>query len=488
MVPPPAFKTVPPLASPPPPGNTGPKGGPHGVSDGNHQPAGRRIGPPALPDVALPERALGPLALLRRARRNTVSVIPAALLDAASWRGRTIWRWAAFADPDAARHILLRAARTFPNATFVKRMLRPAVAHSLLLCPDAEHGWQRRTAQRRLAARACPGHADTIRRAIARADRDMPADARPRIDALDRARTITMRTILQITCSAGESFDIARFQRGFEGYLDSVARLGPLDLLNLPPAIAATLRPGPARMLADLRSQIGGLVDDRLAGRTTGDDMLADLVAARHPETGRALRPAELRDNILLMIVAGHETTSHALAWACHLLALHPGIQDRARAEIRAADPIADNQVLKATPFLGAILDETLRLYPSVPLLIRSAREADTVAGCPVSRHGFAMVPIWAMHRSHRHWEDPEAFRPDRFGTRAAPRHPAFMPFSVGPRSCIGASFALYEARMVLADLLRRFRLHPVPGRAPAPVGTLTLQAAGGVGLELERL
>ena len=179
----------------------------------------------------------------------------------------------------------------------------------------------------------------------------------------------------------------------------------------------------------------------------------------------------------------GHETTALTLAWALYLMAFAPDIQEAAAEEARRAlgDRAATAADLGALPLTMRIVNETLRLYPPAAFLSRTAQARDTLCGRQINPGDTVMMPIYALHRHHLLWDRPDAFDPDRF--LSAPDRYAFLPFGAGPRICIGASFALQEAVIILSTLLARFRFARVPGREPQPRMILTLRPEGGVWL-----
>jgi cytochrome P450 len=201
----------------------------------------------------------------------------------------------------------------------------------------------------------------------------------------------------------------------------------------------------------------------------------------------------ELRDNLLTFIVAGHETTALTLSWALYLCAFDPEVQAAARAEAQGvlgggqggrAATAAD---VAALPLVRRIVDEALRMYPPAAFLSRTAQAPDELCGREVRAGDTVILPIYALHRHRKLWQNPDAFDPARFADpRAVPRF-HYLPFGDGPRVCIGASFALQEAVIILSTLLARFRFSPVPGREPKPVMILTLRPEGGVWLMVER-
>ncbi|MBO9543626.1 cytochrome P450 [Caulobacter sp.] len=206
-------------------------------------------------------------------------------------------------------------------------------------------------------------------------------------------------------------------------------------------------------------------------------DMLDRLLAARD-EDDRPLPDQEIRDQCSSMLAAGFETTSRLLFWATYLLALDPVTQSRVRAEVAAfpSERVASLDDLKVWPLLRSVLFETLRLYPTAPMIARQAQEADEVLDCPVVPGCQITISPWVMHRHRKLWDAPTAFRPERFLDQA---HPwgieAFMPFGAGPRVCIGAGFALAEAQIVLASLLERFEVAMASDRPVIPRASITL-------------
>lgn len=206
-------------------------------------------------------------------------------------------------------------------------------------------------------------------------------------------------------------------------------------------------------------------------------DMLDRLLAARD-EDGRCLPDQEIRDQCSSMLAAGFETTSRLLFWAAYLLALDPVTQARVRAEVQAfpAERVASLDDLKAWPLLRSVLFETLRLYPSAPMIARQALEPDTVMDREVVTGCMVTISPWVMHRHRKLWDAPSVFRPERFIDQP---HPwgveAFMPFGAGPRVCIGAGFAMAEAQIVLASLLGSFEVAMVGDRPVLPKASITL-------------
>ena len=217
----------------------------------------------------------------------------------------------------------------------------------------------------------------------------------------------------------------------------------------------------------------------RAAGKKDGAparDLFDLMDAARDPETGEAFTDEQLGDQVATMILAGHETTATTLFWSLYLLALDPATQDELAAEVQQVNASGELDV-ERLKFTRAVVDETLRLYPPVFLIARSAAGPDTVAGLPIRKHDVILIAPWLLHRHEKLWRDPNAFIPARFMPPAPPPDRfAYLPFGVGARICIGAHFALVEATLALAKIIGAFRVALVDEGPVMPVGVVTTQ------------
>jgi cytochrome P450 len=254
-----------------------------------------------------------------------------------------------------------------------------------------------------------------------------------------------------------------------------LSRPGYLDVL-LPLSVPSPKDIARARFRKRWTAFIGDLMAKRRAiGKVEGAPPrdLFDLMGdARDSETGKGFSDAQLGDEVATMIIAGHDTTATALFWALYLLAQDPENQDALAAEVKEG-PL-DVERLK---FTRAVIEETMRLYPPAFLIARAADGPDTVAGRAIRRRDIVLVAPWLLHRHEKLWREPNAFIPQRFLPPAPPPDRfAFLPFSVGPRVCIGAHFAIMEAVLALAKLIRAFRVELVDDAPVLPVGVVTTQ------------
>ena len=215
-------------------------------------------------------------------------------------------------------------------------------------------------------------------------------------------------------------------------------------------------------------------------------DLLDMLMAAEDAETGTRMSDRQLRDEVLTLLLAGHETTAAALGWTWWLLACHPDVDRRLGEQLAAlGDGPIDAEALGRAPLVGRVVHEAMRLYPPAWIVARRAEAPDRILGVAIPRDHFVIVTPYATHRRPDLFRDPERFDPDRFdgahGPSATFDRFAYFPFGGGPRICIGNGFALMEAQILLATLRRRFRLQLAPGAVVEPMPLLTLRARRGI-------
>ncbi|WP_333473110.1 cytochrome P450 [Paracoccus onubensis] len=431
-------------------------------------------------------RPTGILGTVAIARRNVLELIPGIALRQPIVSGRTGLRWHMVMDPDSLRHILKDRVEDYPKSTTTKLILEPAIGNSLFIAEGAEWRWQRRAAAPAFAHRHVSALGPVMTAAAEASCRRLENASQP-VDLFAETVAATFEVISDLTFSGGEGFDRDAVHQAIDGYIAQTAKVSLLDVLGLPAWL-----PRPGRLMSGAGLQRMKQVADQAiarraeaAGTDGTPDLLDLLLDASDPETGRSMSRGELRDNLLTFIVAGHETTALTLAWALYLCAFDASVQDRAATEARAVlnGRAAEAGDIPALPYIGQVVNEALRLYPPAAFLARTARAPDRLCGREVRPGDTIVLPIYALHRHHLLWRDPDAFDPDRFET--PPDRFAFLPFGAGPRICIGASFAIQEAVIILATLLNRFRFSPVPGRDPEPRMILTLRPHGGVWLNV---
>jgi cytochrome P450 len=444
--------------------------------------------PPCPVRVPLAVEPLGIWGSLQAGRRNVLELIPEIATHAPIISGRTGKRWHMVMDPGALRHILRDRVEDYPKSEVTKLILEPAIGQSLFVAEGAEWLWQRRTAAPVFSHRNVASLAPVMTAAAERAAARIGAQVGRAADVFDEMVTATFEVISDVTFSGGEGFDRAAVHRAIEGYIAQTAKVSLFDILGLPGWVPRPGRMLSGRALRDMKRVADTAIGQRrrVAAQPV-PDLLDLLLAGEDPKSGRRMTTEELRDNLLTFIVAGHETTALTLAWSLYLCAFDGAVQESARHEARSVlgDRAAGAADIAHLPQVRRIVDEALRLYPPAAFLARTARSHDRLCGREVRPGDTVILPIYALHRHHAQWPDPDRFDPGRFATAPADRF-AYLPFGDGPRICIGANFALQEAVIILATLLARFRFTPVAGRDPRPVMILTLRPEGGVWLRVD--
>lgn len=422
-------------------------------------------------------------------RENVLSIIPKAATQMPILSGRTANRWHMVMDPPAIQKILLERVDDYPKSKVTKNLLRPAIGESLFVAEGAHWRWQRRASAPAFSHRNLTALSPIMSAAAERCADRIAGAGRRAVNMLDEMIATTFDVIAEVTFSQDGSFDRDGVHKAIEAYVSEAGRISLLDVLGAPDWVP---RPGRLRSSAEMdemRRNADKAIEARAArGPGAIPDLLDLLRDSADPKTGRTMTTAELRDNLLTFIVAGHETTALTLAWSLYLCAFDQDVQTRAREEARS---VLDGQAAGADdvpklPYIRQIIDEALRLYPPAGIVSRTAQKKDTLCGAEILPDDTVMLPIYALGRHHLIWEAPDAFRPERFADRKAIPRYSYLPFGDGPRICIGASFAVQEAVIVLATLLQRFRFAPVQGRDPKPVMIITLRPEGGVWLTVE--
>jgi cytochrome P450 len=435
---------------------------------------------------------MGLLASVREVRRNVLNILPAISYTQPIVTGNTgPARWHMVQGPEGMRHVFLDNVDNYPKSEVMIRMLRPAVGASLFTSEGAAWRWQRRAIAPVFAARNVRALAPMMTRTAERAAQRLAA-GRGQAEMVREMLSATFDVICDVALSGREHFDADRYGAAITRYFLTVGRASLLDFLELPPWV-----PRPGEVLGrgavrTMHAMVARAIAARQAeGASDVEDLLDYMLRAEDPETGRRMNRHDLLHNMQFFIVAGHETTALALAWSLLLLAHDADAQDRARHEaqtvlgLRAAG--ADD--LPQMPFIEAVLDETMRLYPPVGLLARNVLAPDRIYEREIGTRETVFLNIYALHRHRLYWDDPDAFLPERFLPEAKASRDRYLhlPFGAGPRICVGANFAMMQAGIILATLLARFRFAPA-GPPPSPIMHMTVRPDPGVDLAVTAL
>ena len=227
------------------------------------------------------------------------------------------------------------------------------------------------------------------------------------------------------------------------------------------------------------------LIEQRRQQKRGRGDLLSMLLLAQDAETGQGMDNQQLRDEVMTLLIAGHETTANALSWTWYLLSKHPLVERRLHAELtdtlNGRTPTVDD--LPNLQYTRMVLEESMRLYPPVWGMSRISTEEDEIDGYLIPAKSPVFLLPYTMHRHPGFWENPERFNPERFTPeRSATRHPfAYFPFGGGPRLCIGNNFAMMELQLVLATVAQYYKLDLVPGHPVEPEPRVTLRPRYGL-------
>lgn len=431
-----------------------------------------------LPPVPLPpKRPLSTWRMIQVGRRNTLAVIPAPAFEAPVFDQSSIFgRSFLVSDPDGVRRVLVDAVELYPKSEFQSRIFAAAFGDGILT--SSGETWR---AHRRLMAPAFDARSvEACGPMMTATAREVIAGWRPGqvIDVAAAMAEISLKIIARAMFS-GAGDDLGPWMDATLRRMDEL--LGRFSLLDLTPGIRELRWRERRRQIAEGFAELDGwlarLIAERRAALGEGD-LLDRLVAARDADSGLALSDKEIRDQLVTIFVAGHETTAVALTWTWYLLSQNPAAEARLHAELDAS-PAAP------PAYARHVVEEAMRIFPPVPRIpLRQAAADDVICGVRIPKGAYVTVAPWVIHRHRALWDDPERFDPDRFAGARPPRY-AYLPFGAGPRVCIGASLALSEASIVLSEVARRYRLRLPEGAVVAMKPRMTLRPLGRIGMEL---
>ena len=239
------------------------------------------------------------------------------------------------------------------------------------------------------------------------------------------------------------------------------------------------------KLMDTINSGVHQRIEQRRKDSSEYSDMLSIYMSVRDEQTGEGMSDKQLRDEMMTLLIAGHDSTAQALCWAIHLLAEHPEAQSRVRAEVKEVlgDRAPTEEDLPRLGYTLRVIHESMRLYPPAWLLVRSPTADDVIDGCHVPARSVVLSCPFVTHRRPDLWEDPDRFDPDRFTAERSTSRPryAYFPFGGGGRQCIGNTFGLQEMQIILALVVQRYQLTSVPGHPVELQAALTLRPKNGI-------
>jgi cytochrome P450 len=384
--------------------------------------------------------------------------------------------------PDAIEQVLVTQNRHFHKSPGV-RLLKPLFGDGLLLSEGDFWLRQRRLVQpafhrQRIGAYGEVMTAYTTRR-LAQWKDGATIELNTEMMALTQAivaKTLFDADVSDATSTVGDAIQV--LMEDFNERIGSLLQLLP-HWVPTPANVKAR------RAIRRLDAIVYRMIADRRRSGEDRGDLLSILLHAQDADDGARMTDTQVRDEVMTLFIAGHETTAVALSWIWLLLAQHPEVDARLAAELRTVlegrpPTVADLPQLK---YAEMVVTEAMRLYPPAYGLGRQAIRDMEIAGHPIPRRMIVIIPTWVVHRDARWYAEPETFRPERWAVGAARQLPrfAYLPFGGGPRLCIGNAFAMMEAVLLLTTIAQRFRLTLVPGQTVVPTPYVTLRPEPGM-------
>lgn len=436
------------------------------------------IKPFLAPTVTPVDRPLGRRALLDAMGSNALRVYGKPAFQQLNLFGQVLDRRSLLTnDPEVIRAVLVDHADAFKRTDATLRILAPVLGDGLLLSEGANWRFQRRTMAPAFAPRAM----EIVARVAAEVADDrvlaLAKEGRAPIDLLAEMQTIALEV-------AGRAmFSMTMAQRGqrlrelFEAYGIEGARPFPLDLV-LPTSIPSPADIRRNRLGRRWLAYIRALMEQREALPASDGaprDLFDLLSQARDPESGRGFDRREMRDQLATMIIAGHETTALAMLWSLIMVAGQPALQRMLAEESLRCPARPTPQQLDALVLHRSVIQESMRLFPPVFLIVREAQKPLRIGRRVLFKGDLVSIAPWVLHRHEAHWQQPDHFDALRFmPERPTPTRFTYLPFGAGPRICIGMSFAMTEANAVLAAFMRRFEVSMVDDEPIVPRAVVT--------------
>ena len=449
------------------------------------------------PTLAMPSRPEGRLTLrqfLRVVRDNTLATYPPEAFEEDIIARRFLWRRRFIInEPNAVRHVLLDNAANYTKSELSRQLLEPGLGRGLLTSEGETWRRHRRIMAPAFDHRSIIGYAPIITEVTAALLEQWDAQAVfSEIDVAAAMMHTTLHVISRAMFSSDSDEIVDVVERGV-GQYQATVRPGLLDLLRFPVWLTRLLSfRGTIGAFDEFDKSVDRLLNSR--GRepnTEPKDLLARLIAARDSETGGGMTEKEVRDQVITIFMAGHETTAQALAWTWYLLSLHPEAEAKLHDELSTvlAGRTPRHQDLASLHYTRMVIEESMRLYPPAHTMAREPIVTDHVLGHRIPAGALVLIVPWLLHRKSSLWEHPDRFDPERFSPErvlARPRF-AYIPFGAGQRICIGAAFAMTESMLILAMIAQRYRLRLKRGHPVEPQGLITLRPRYGLRMTLER-
>ena len=449
--------------------------------------------PPAPKPHASP---LKPIALVRTLKRNPLECWAAPHFEQPIVAGGLpIGHVLQVHEPTAIRRVLLDNAANYRKDHLQRRVLSAGLNEGLLSAEGEQWRLQRRIVAPIFARKAVMDFTSAMMEAAeALIDRWCDLGDQNTIDVAAEMARVTLDVLERTVFSDGFGSDAEDIRAAMVTYFNAIGKISPLDLLGAPEFIPRLSRLRVRPTLKFFEAEIDKVIVTRRRildeqPDRAPDDLLTRLLEALDSNTEDGMTESEVRSNILTFIAAGHETTANTLSWAMYLLSQSPLWRRRVEAEVDRELTGRAGGIVERLVETRAVIEETIRLYPPIAAISRVALGSDDLNGEPVRPGSLIVISPYVLHRHRLLWDRPDAFDPRRFlgCARQVIDRFAYLPFGVGPRKCIGSTFALQEATLVLAMTAKHFRFQLKPGHVVWPTLRVTLRPMNGLPMVLRK-
>jgi cytochrome P450 len=392
-------------------------------------------------------------------------------------------------DPDDVHRVLVANNRNYEKGVGYRK-LKLALGGGLFVSEGELWQRQRRLMQPPFTARGVTEFADTMTACtVQMLDR---WHDRPVGDVLDINQEMAR---LAMDIIATTMFDFRVGEEAFEAanafrFVLEFMALRSITLVDVPLFVPTSSNRRFRQAMQILDAFTHRMIDERRNQATAPRDLLSMLLHARDDETGQGMSERQLRDEVITIFFAGHETTAQSLTWTMYLLSQNPDAERRLHEEVdhvlEGRLPTVDD--LSRLPYTRMVVEESMRLYPPIVFFARDAIDDDRLGGYDVPAGSMIMLAQYITQRHPKYWEEPQRFDPERFSAERSADRPqyAWFPFGGGPRTCLGDKFAMLEMQLVLATIVGRYRLRLVPGHPVEPIAVGTLRPRYGMPMTLE--
>lgn len=444
------------------------------------------------PRTEPPQSPLGAFGFVKAWTTNPITALPEDIFTQGWFRQQLPWGNILFvSDPEIVKTIFLDEAQDFSKTQLERRVLCPMLGDGPLTAEGETWRQQRKAAAPYFRHSELLAYVPTVSSLAERLSAEWTGHDAATAREVDRdMMEITFGVITETVFSLGDSFDARKIRKWTQDYLAAAPAAMAAAALNLPKWMPYPGSRQAAQSAKDLRALVARKIDERAASpETQGNDLLSKLLA--DTEIRCPVSKKRLLDQLVTFLLAGHDTTANTLTWTLYLLARSPEWQQKVREEVRSVAPSGPLKAehIEQLPVTLQVIKEAMRLYPPAPIMSRTALHDHEVDGLKIRKGDLIFVPVYAIHRHKKLWGQPDQFDPRRFDPGKEDTRPrfAFMPFGAGSRICIGQSFALIEASVILATLMRDHAISVPDGFEPNPMAQITLHADGGMPLNLHK-